>query len=137
METNYFSGTGVLLKVNITDSAGTDWATVGGQRGLAVDSSGNVIDLSHKGTGRVKSVIVGRLTKTITLDGLVAVIDNAQTELEDAHENGTEVQLAEYKDGVILKTTTAVVTDVKKNYPDEAESTLTVSLQQIAVWTSA
>ena len=132
--TTHYSGTGVLLKVDVSDSDGTDMKTIAGQRGLTVDSSGNVINLSNKDTGSVECVTVGRLTKTVTLDALVATSCTAQTALDDAHDNRTSVSIAYFKDGTLVESATAVVTGLSKNFPDEAESTYTCNLQLTSAW---
>ena len=132
-DSTHYSGTGVILKVNVSDSAGTDLKTVAGQRNVTISSSATVINLSNKDTGAVNCVTLGRLTKTVSLDALVAT-DDGQSALIDAHDNRTSIIIAHYKDASITEQATAYVTNIDRAFPDDAESTFSASLQLTTAW---
>lgn len=132
--TNFYNGTDVLLKVDVSDSAGTDQKTVAGQRGLTRDSNADFINLSNKDTGAVVCGTPGRITKTVTLDALAPTSDDGRDALQDAHDNRTSVTVYVFKSGVLQETATAYVMSFNQNDPDNAESTYTANLQLITAW---
>jgi predicted secreted protein len=120
--------------VDVSDSAGTDMKTIAGQTNLVISSSGNVINLSNKDTGAVECVTMGRLSETVTLDGLMATSCEGQTALFDAYHNRTSVTIAYFKDGVEVEGATAVITGLTKTFQDEAVATFNCSLQCTTAW---
>ena len=132
--TNYDSGTDVLLYVNISDSETDELEAVAGQRGLTRDSSADFINLSNKSTGAVTCGVQGRITKTVTLDGVFPISDDGMDALEDAHDNQTSITVAAYKGGVKVEEADGYVLSLSKNDPDNAESTFTVNIQLIEAW---
>ena len=132
--TNQYSGTGIVLKVNVSDSAGTDMKTVGGQTGLTRSSSADFIDLSNKDTGAVVCGVPGRINKTLTMDALAPVSDDGRDAIQDAHDNRTSVTIAVFKSAVLQETATAYVMSFDQNDPDNDKSTYTVNLQLITAW---
>lgn len=133
-DSTHYSGTGVVLKVNVSSSAGTDMKTVAGQRNVTISSSATVIDLSNKDTGAVSCITLGRLDKTVSLDALIATTCEGQSALIDAHDNRTSVVIAHYKDGTITEQATAYVTNIDRAFPDNAESTFSASLRLVSAW---
>lgn len=64
--TTGFSGTDVLLYVDVSDSSGEQLEVVGGQRNVSFEENHPKINLSHKSTGRVETFITGRGTRGIS-----------------------------------------------------------------------
>ena len=132
--TNFYNGNAIVLKVNVSDSAGTDLKAVGGQTGLTRSSNSDFIDLSNKDSGAVVCGVPGRITKTMTLDALAPTSDDGRDALQDAHDNRTSITVAVYKDAVEQESTTAYVMSFDQNDPDNDKSTYTTNLQIIAAW---
>jgi len=132
--TNFYRGDAIVLKVNVSDSAGTDLKTVAGQTGLSRSSNADWIDLSNKDTGAVACGVPGRITKTMTLDALAPITGEGRDALQDAHDNRTSITVAVYKDGVSQESTTAYVQTFDQNDPDNDKSTYTCNLNIIDAW---
>ena len=132
--TNQYSGTGIILRVNVSDSSGTDMKTVGGQTGLTRSSTADFIDLSNKDTGAVVCGTPGRITKTMTLEALAPTSDEGRDAIQDAHDNQTSISVAVFKSAVLQESNTAYVMSFDQNDPDNDKSTYTANLQLIAAW---
>ena len=132
--TDQYSGTGIILRVNVSDSSGTDMKTVGGQTGLTRSSTADFIDLSNKDTGAVVCGTPGRITKTMTLEALAPTSDEGRDAIQDAHDNQTSVSVAVFKSAVLQESNTAYVMSFDQNDPDNDKSTYTANLQLIAAW---
>ena len=132
--TNFYKGDSIILKVNVSDSAGADLKTVGGQTGLTRSSNVDWVDLSNKDTGAVTCGVPGRITKTMTLDSLAPTSDDGRDALQDAHDNRTSITVAVYKNAVLVESATAHVLTFDQNDPDNDKSTYTCNLQLITAW---
>jgi len=135
--TTGFSGTDVLLYVDVSDSSGEQLEVVGGQRNVSFEENHPKINLSHKSTGRVETFITGRGTRGISLDGLVLASDDALDALKDAVRNGTTIKVQRVKDGSPVEEADAKVLTRSESFPDNAESTMSISLELLSEWSAS
>lgn len=121
------NGTDILLLV--------DGVVVGSQRGLTVDESSDVIDVSSK-EGRAMRVLPGRYQTTFSLEHLYVPSDTAYQSLRDANRNGTFVQVIRQEEGANFEEADAIVTSLSGDFPDQAEAVISVELQVDGEWTA-
>lgn len=129
-----YSGTDLVLYADTSDSSGQELTKIGGQRNVQIQENNSRIALNTKDTGRVEDHIPGRGTRTISLDGLVLASDAGLDALKDAIRNGTAIEVAKYKSGVKVEQATAYVYGRTEQFPDNAESTVSVQIELIEEW---
>lgn len=122
------NGTDVLLWI--------DGDAVGSQRDCTFDETTAEIDVSNKIDGRAMRVLPGRYGATITLDSLYVPTDAAYQALLAAMRDGTFVEVVVVEEGIVLESANAIVTKLSKNAPDQAESTVSISLRIDGEWVS-
>jgi hypothetical protein len=127
------NGADVKLYVKVSGT----YRLVGEQTNMALDDKVGEIDTSTKDDSN-QSVIGGRRSATLTLDALVAVPDTnaVQAELDTAKTNRTLVLAQIWVTGAAVKQASFLVTGISRKYPDQANSTLSVSMTRSGGWTA-
>lgn len=86
-------GKDYLLYVNTGTPAVPVWTLIGGQRAGTLSRKAESIDASNKTTGGWKSILIGLLSWSIALDGLVLLADAGLQALEQAFDAAQEIQV--------------------------------------------
>lgn len=118
-------------------------AVVGSQRGVTIDSSADMLDVSDKTSNGAK-FIAGKTTDTISLSSFYVVGDVPQAALRSAYDAGTEVDVDWYEDVIVsgtptstqLKTAQALVSSLSVSGPDHGPAETEVTLQITGGWGS-
>ena len=121
------NGADILIRI--------DGDAVGSQRDCSFSEQTATIDMSSKDS-RAQRVDPGRYSATLSLDHLYVPTDVAYLALQAAMRNGTKVEVVVIEDGVALESADAVVTNLDKNAPDQAETTCTAQFTIDGEWTS-
>ena len=128
------NGTDVLLLVNTGTDLVPSYEAVGSQRDVTLEETTEEIDVSSKDS-RAKRVLPGRYGATISLDALYVPSDSAYGKLKNAMRNGTLIMVAKEVDDVTIETASALITSMSEADPDQAESTISISLTLDGEWT--
>lgn len=128
------NGTDVLLLVNTGTDLVPSYEAVGSQRDVTLEETTEEIDVSSKDS-RAKRVLPGRYGATISLDALYVPTDSAYGKLKNAMRNGTLIMVAKEVDDVTIETASALITSMSEADPDQAESTISISLTLDGEWT--
>ena len=128
------NGTDVLLLVNTGTDLVPSYEAVGSQRDVSFEETTEEIDVSSKDS-RAKRVLPGRYGATISLDALYVPTDSAYGKLKNAMRNGTLIMVAKEVDDVTIETASALITSMSEADPDQAESTISISLTIDGTWT--
>lgn len=86
-------GKDYLLYVNTGTPTVPVWTLIGGQRAGTLSRKADSIDASNKTTGGWKSTLIGLLSWSIALDGLVMLADAGLQALEQAFDAAQEIQV--------------------------------------------
>jgi TP901-1 family phage major tail protein len=129
-----FNGTDFLILVNTGTPSVPVYTAVGSQRGATIDETTEVIDYSSKDK-RHRRVGPGRYSTSLSFDGLYVPSDASFAALNDAMRNGTTILVAREEEDSVLETATAVVATLNSDFPDQAESTISVTLEIDDEWT--
>ena len=128
------NGTDITLQVE-TVTPGT-YAVVGSQRDITWTETTEAIDESSKDS-RNGVFSPGRFSATLELDALYVPSDAAFVLLRTAMRDGTLVRVERTEGGTDIENCQAVVTSIQQNGPDQAEATVSVSLQLTGAWVAA
>lgn len=94
------AGKNYLLYINTGTATTPVWTLIGGQRAGTLTRKGTSIDCSDKTTGGWTSSLIGLLSWSISLDGLVKLQDAGLQALEQAFNDAAQVNLQfVYPDG--------------------------------------
>lgn len=86
-------GKDYLLYLNTGTPTIPIWTLIGGQRAGTLTRKGDTIDASDKTTGGWKASLVGLLSWSISLDGLVLLQDDGLDALEAAFNAGKQINV--------------------------------------------
>lgn len=107
---------------------------VGCQRDVTFNENTAEIDVSCK-TQRAKRVLGGRYSSDVTLDALYVFNDASYLALVTAMRSGDLVTIVRTEDGgADDSTASALVTSISNRFPDQAESTVSISLVVDGDW---
>jgi TP901-1 family phage major tail protein len=129
------NGTDIMLLVNTGTPAVPVYEAAGSQRDATIDRNTAEIDASNKNDGADQIVAAGRRTSSISLDALYVPDDAAYQALRDAQDNGELILVAREEEGVTTETAEALITAMSESFPDQAESTISISLTISGGWT--
>lgn len=129
------NGTNFLLLANTGSDAAPTYEVVGSQRDATLEETSAVIDYSSKNS-RAARKGPGRYASTISMDALYVPTDAAYRALRDANRNpeGEIILVAKEYDGLVTETAPAVVTSISEAEPDQAEATISISLEVDGFW---
>lgn len=129
------NGTNFLLLANTGSDAAPTYEVVGSQRDATLEETSEVIDYSSKNS-RAARKGPGRYAASISMDALYVPSDAAYRALRDANRNpdGEIILVAKEYDGLVTETAPAVVTSISEAEPDQAEATISISLEVDGFW---
>ena len=128
------SGSDILLLVNTGTPDVPAYEVVGSQRDVTFDEATEVIDFSSK-AGRARRVGPGRYSASLSLDALYVPDDAAYLALKGAMRDGELILVARQEDGVTTETADALITSMSEAAPDQAEATISISMEIDGEWT--
>lgn len=120
-------GIDILVSVNTGTEGTPEWTAVGGQRGATLNRSAESIDVTNKVTGDWKRSIAGFKEWSVDCDGLFALSDAGFAALEDAFEDGLEVEIQIAKGAELAYSGKAIITDFPIEAPYDDVATYAVS----------
>lgn len=124
------NGAQVLVLVQ----TGSDvWTPVAEQTGLSSEESRNLIEAAAKGDDHMKH-LYGRMSSTVELEALYVPDDTAMQAIRDALLNKTEVILRRSENGTDVEEAVAKVESISSEWPDEDNSTVSVTFQLQEPW---
>jgi hypothetical protein len=122
------NGNTILMKI------GTD--TIGSQRGVTMDSSSEMLDVSTKSDDDAV-FIPGKRADTVTLNSFYVVGDTAQAAIRTAYEANNAVTLFWAEGGTNLKTnTTSYISSMSISAPEHGPAESEVTLQVSGGWSA-
>ena len=127
------NGADVLILVDVGVSA-PSFVIAAGQRDVTFDESNNLIDISSKDTGRIEEVLMGRLTRTVTLDMLFINGDAGYLALKDASRNGTAITIRRRFQGADIEDATAFVETRSETFPDQDAGLVSLAFRLSGAW---
>lgn len=127
------NGSDILLLVNTGTNLVPVYEVMGSQRNATFQENTASIDRSSKDS-RAKRVLAGRYSATVNLDGLYVPTSDAYLALRDAMRNGELILVARQEDGVTTETADALITNLSGAFPDQGESTVSISLEIDGFW---
>lgn len=138
------NGARVILKVNVSESAGDQWVVVGGQMGVDFNDTTNEIDVSDKTSGRLGERLPGRATATVSLELNFLDSDPGQLFIKEAYRNREEVQVqrfyrntADTLTGVAIEECTGVITNLSESDPDQDKATMSLEISLNNDWVAS
>lgn len=130
------NGSSVLLLVNTGTEQAPSYEAVGSQRDVTFEEATEEIDVSSKDS-RFKRVLPGRYSANVSLEALYVPTDAAYDALADAMRAGEMILIAREEEDETVETATALITSISGKMPDQAESTISISLTIDGEWTAA
>lgn len=128
------NGTDLLLLVNTGIPMIPAYSIVGSQRDAKIDEATATIDVSSKDS-RAQRVLPGRYSSTLTLDALYVPSDAAYQALKNANRNGELILVAREENEVVVETASAKIDTMSEAFPDQGESTISITLTIDGYWT--
>jgi TP901-1 family phage major tail protein len=128
------NGSDVLLLVNTGTASVPVYEAVASQRDVDFSETTEEIDVSSKDS-RAKRVLPGRYGSTISLESLYVETSDDYNALKDAMRDGNAIKIGRQDDGVTMETADAIITDMTETFPDQGESTISISLTIDGFWT--
>jgi TP901-1 family phage major tail protein len=123
------NGADVLLYVD----TGTEFEALAGQRGATRERSAGTIDVSHK-LDKYERFIPGRLSSSLSFDGLWVPDDGAYAALEDAYDAQETIVCRLINDGEPWKEADGFLTSISEAYPDQDAATISATFQVSGAW---
>jgi len=131
------NGADVLIAVNTSASA-PNYEIVAHQRNVNFNQSNALINISSKSSGRRSEYLMGREDEDITLDGLwvegPAGVAAAYEYLKAAARSGATVMIQRLLNSSAVESCSAVITTNAESFPDNAESTINITLKRTGAW---
>jgi TP901-1 family phage major tail protein len=121
------TGIDILIQVEDPETPGT-FKTLGGQRGLTLNRTTNIVSANHKTSGGWDVSLATTRAWGIEADALLLESDEAYEALEDAWENSVPVKV-QIKDGTKLRTGIAYISDFPEEAPADDMATISITLQ--------
>jgi TP901-1 family phage major tail protein len=125
------NGADILLYVDV-DGQG-DYQPLAGQRGATRELNAATIDISHK-LDKHERFLPGRLSSTMSFDGLWVPDDAAYIALENARENQETIVARLLRDGEPWKEADGFLTSLSESHGDQEASTVSASFQVSGAW---
>ena len=125
------NGADILLYVDV-DGLG-DYQALAGQRGATRERNAATIDISHK-LDKYERFIPGRLSSTMSFDGLWVPDDTAYAALETAYDNQETVVARMVQDGSPWKEADGFLTSISEGFPDQEAATISANFQVSGAW---
>jgi hypothetical protein len=124
------NGTDVLLYV---DNGFGTLVVVGSQRNVDFKEATAAIDVSSK-ISRNRRIIAGRYSSDVTLSHLYVPTASGYGRLRDAMRAGTAITVGRYQGGSKLEQSSAIVTSLDGNFPDQGAAVISIGLAVDGAW---
>jgi len=144
------NGAIVLLKVNITDSAGDEFDFIGGQGNLTVNDTTAEIDVSDKLSGRLGERVPGRATASVAVDLNFLRSDVRIAFLKTKYRNRQNVEVMVFdrtnldivasEDDIVgtdIESAVGIITNLTETHPDQDKSTISLEISLNNDWVAA
>jgi TP901-1 family phage major tail protein len=118
------AGMSVLLMV---ETATGTFKAVGEQKGMSLESSRNLIEVSSKNNDHA-TFVYGRKSDTVSLEALYVPSDEGFAALKDAMENKQPIVIRRSEDGEAIEEAEALVGSFSIEFPDEDAAVCSVEL---------
>ena len=118
------AGMSVLLMV---ETAPNVYTAVGEQKGMSLESSRNLIEVSSKNNDHA-TFVYGRKSDTVSLEALYVPSDAGFAALKDAMETKKPIIIRRSEDGVAIEEATALVGSFSIDFPDEDAASCSIEL---------
>lgn len=128
------NGADFLLLVNTGTPTVPSYEAVGCQRDATIEEASDTIDNSCKDS-RAQRVDYGRYSSSVSLDQVYVQTDAGYLALKDANRNAKMILIAREIEDVVVETALAKVDSISETFPDQAESTVSISLTIDGFWT--
>ena len=122
------NGTDVLLLI--------DSLVVGPQRGVTFDETNDPIDFSSKDQREMRTGY-GRYSSTVSLEFLYVPNASGYAAIRTAARAGTKVTVLRREQGSAIESAPAVITSKSDDFPDQAESVISLDLQLDGAWVAS
>lgn len=122
------NGAQVLILVNTSTTATPTYVAVAEQTGLSLETSRNLIEVSSKNNDHA-TFVYGRQSDKLSLEAMYVPSDAAMSALQDAMENKTSIKIRRSEDGTSVEEADALVASIKKDFPDQDASKVSVEFQ--------
>lgn len=127
------NGSDVLLLVNTGTDAAPVWTAVGSQRNVEFPESVEPVDVSSKDSPN-RRVIGGRYQASVTLESLYVPSDLAFIKLKTACRSRQLIKIRRQEAGTDIEEASALITELSPSFPDQAEATVSISLEIDGAW---
>lgn len=127
------NGSDVLLLVNTGTDVSPVWTAVGSQRNVEFPESVEAIDVSSKDSPN-RRVTGGRYQASVTLEALYVPSDLAYTKLKTAFRARTLIKIRRREQSIDTEEASALITEMSPSFPDQAEATISVTLEIDGAW---
>ncbi|OGC95313.1 MAG: hypothetical protein A2W25_05195 [candidate division Zixibacteria bacterium RBG_16_53_22] len=128
------NGTDLLILVNTGTPEVPAYSVVGSQRDAKLDEATATVDVSSKDS-RAQRVLPGRYSSTLTLDALYVPDDAAYQALQNANRDGELILVAREENEIVIETALAKIDTMSSSYPDQGESTISITFTIDGFWT--
>jgi predicted secreted protein len=127
------NGTTVLLYANTGTPSVPVYEAVGSQRDMTIDENTASIDYSSKDS-RARRVGPGRYSSDISCDALYVPSNDAYLALKAAMRDGDKILVMREESGASIETADCVITTLSETFPDQGDSTISISLEVDGEW---
>lgn len=121
------NGSDVVVLLNMGSVVSPNYQAIGCQRDCNFEEASESIDYSCK-VSRAQRVDYGRLSGSISLDLLFSISRSDLAALKAANRNGEMIQLSRQESGIEKARYTAKIDSLSENYPDYAESVVSLAV---------
>lgn len=128
------NGTQFLVYVNTGTTMSPVWTLAASQRDLKFNESVAKIDVSSKDSPN-ELVLGGRYSSQIDVDMLYVPTDAGYQALETSFRNRALVLVQVWNNGTAEQQANCLITKLDRNFPDQKESTVAISLVVSNGWT--
>ena len=128
------SGTLVLIRIEDPNNPGT-YRTIGGQRGVDLSKTADLIDASTKDSASTV-FLTGRLNSTLSLDSVFLPNDLAISDLKTHYTAKTQLKVRKQDSGTEIEEANAFVTEISESHPDNDVATYSIEIQIVGGWSA-
>jgi len=129
------NGTTVLIGINTGTVAAAVFAVLGSQRGVTIDENTDPIDGSSKDS-RARGVDAGRYSFSLSLDALYVQSSSEYAIMKQKFRAGEKLLIRHSKSGVDWEEANVLITNMSEDFPDQAEATISISMEGDGEWSA-
>lgn len=126
------NGADLLILVNTGTAEVPVYEAAGCERDATIEETSDTIDNSCKDS-RAMRVDYGRYSSTISLDALY-VLNDGYLALKQANRDGELILVAREEQDIVTETALAKIDSISETFPDQAESTISISMTIDGWW---